>query len=38
MTARAALPASKPPWLFLLAILPLVFLVQNVRNRKKIEG
>ncbi|MBQ98191.1 MAG: hypothetical protein CMP30_09370 [Roseibacillus sp.] len=38
MTARAALPASKPPWLFLLAILPLVFLVQNMRNRKKVEG
>lgn len=38
MTARAALPASKPPWLFLLAIMALVFLVQNVRNRKKREG
>ena len=37
MTARAALPASKPPWLFLLAILPLVFFIQNVRSRKKIE-
>ena len=37
MTARAALPASKPPWLFLLAILPLVFFVQNIRSRKKLE-
>ena len=37
MTARAALPASKPPWLFLLAILPLVFFVQNLRSREKLE-
>jgi len=37
MTAKAALEASNPPWLFLLAIVPLVFFVQNARNRKKLE-
>lgn len=37
MTAKAALAGSNPPWLFLLAIVPLVFFVQNARTRKKLE-